>query len=163
MPARCMSARWTAPIRIGPAPARESYLSVERVIAAAARAGAEAVHPGYGFLSENAAFAEACAAAGLIWIGPPPAAMRAMGSKSAAKALMAAACVPVLPGYHGDDQTSVRLAGEAGAPRCAAGHQGGRRRRRARDAGGPQRRRVRRQPRRQRGRKRFPRSATIVS
>jgi len=106
-------------IRIGPAPARESYLSIERVIAAAHAAGAEAVHPGYGFLSENAAFAEACEAAGLVWVGPSPAAMRAMGSKSAAKALMAAAGVPMLAGYHGEGQASDHLAREAariGAP-----------------------------------------------
>jgi 3-methylcrotonyl-CoA carboxylase alpha subunit len=69
-----------------------------------ARTGAQAVHPGYGFLSENDRFADACAAAGIVFIGPPATAIRAMGSKSAAKTLMAAAGVPLTPGYHGDDQ-----------------------------------------------------------
>ncbi|HEY1798063.1 MAG TPA: acetyl/propionyl/methylcrotonyl-CoA carboxylase subunit alpha [Stellaceae bacterium] len=99
--------------RIGPAPARESYLKGDAIIAAARETGAEAVHPGYGFLSENADFAEACAAAGLVFIGPPAAAIRAMGSKSAAKAMMAAAGVPVVPGYHGDDPSPERLLQEA--------------------------------------------------
>ena len=99
---------------IGPAPARDSYLRGDAIIAAAKRAGAESVHPGYGFLSENADFAEACAAAGLVFIGPPPAAIRAMGSKSAAKALMEQARVPLVPGYHGEDQDPARLAVQAG-------------------------------------------------
>src|SRR5262245_28863296 len=86
---------------IGPPPPRESYLSIEKIIAAAKASGAEAIHPGYGFLSENAAFAEACAAAGLVFIGPPAEAIRAMGSKSAAKTLMEKAGVPLVPGYHG--------------------------------------------------------------
>lgn len=98
---------------IGPAPARKSYLEAEAILAAGRDTGAEAVHPGYGFLSENAEFAEACAAAGLVFIGPPAAAIRAMGSKSAAKAMMAAAGVPVVPGYHGDDQGQERLLQEA--------------------------------------------------
>src|SRR5580658_4049191 len=98
---------------IGPPPARQSYLDGGAIIAAAKDTGAEAVHPGYGFLSENAGFAEACAAAGLVFIGPPAAAIRAMGSKSAAKAMMAAAGVPVVPGYHGDDQGPERLREEA--------------------------------------------------
>ena len=89
---------------IGPAPARDSYLSIERLIEAAKTAHAECIHPGYGFLSENAAFAEACAAAGIVFVGPPPAAIRAMGLKDRAKALMEAAGVPVVPGYHGERQ-----------------------------------------------------------
>ncbi len=98
---------------IGPAPARDSYLRADRIIEAALNAGAKAIHPGYGFLSENADFAEAVAAAGLTFIGPPPAAIRAMGSKSAAKALMQEAGVPLVPGYHGADQAPARLAAEA--------------------------------------------------
>ncbi len=99
--------------RIGPAPARESYLDPERLLAAAHASGAEAIHPGYGFLSENAAFAEACAEAGIAFIGPPPAPVRAMGSKGAAKTLMAEAGVPLVPGYHGDRQEPEHLAAEA--------------------------------------------------
>ena len=99
--------------RIGPPVARQSYLNADAIIAAARASGAEAIHPGYGFLSENAAFAEACAAAGIVFIGPPPAAMRAMGSKAAAKALMQQAGVPVVPGYHGDDQHETHLLAEA--------------------------------------------------
>jgi 3-methylcrotonyl-CoA carboxylase alpha subunit len=91
-------------IHLGPPPASESYLCGDRVIEAALRSGAQAVHPGYGFLSENADFAEACERAGLVFIGPPTAAIRAMGDKSAAKALMERAGVAVVPGYHGDDQ-----------------------------------------------------------
>ena len=102
-------------VLIGPPPAAESYLRGETIIAAAQSAGAEAIHPGYGFLSENAAFAEAVIAAGLIWVGPPPAAIRAMGLKDAAKALMAKAGVPVTPGYLGEDQSPARLAKEAEA------------------------------------------------
>jgi 3-methylcrotonyl-CoA carboxylase alpha subunit len=98
---------------IGPAAARQSYLSIERVIAAAKRSGAEAIHPGYGFLSENAEFAEACVAADIVFIGPPAASIRAMGSKSAAKALMGKAGVPLVPGYHGTAQDETLLASEA--------------------------------------------------
>ncbi len=99
--------------RIGPAPAVESYLDAKAIVAAALATGAQAVHPGYGFLSENADFAEACAEAGLVFIGPPAAAIRAMGSKSEAKALMAKASVPLVPGYHGEDQDLALLASEA--------------------------------------------------
>jgi len=100
-------------VRIGPAPARDSYLNIPAIIAAAQAAGAQAIHPGYGFLSEDPNFAEACAAAGLIFIGPPASAMRAMGSKSAAKALMERSGVPLLPGYHGDNQDPQFLAARA--------------------------------------------------
>ncbi|MEZ4454349.1 MAG: biotin carboxylase N-terminal domain-containing protein [Nannocystaceae bacterium] len=87
---------------IGPPPVRESYLVIERLIDAARRTGADAIHPGYGFLSENEAFAEACAAAGIVFIGPPPPAIRAMGNKAQAKIRMIAAGVPCVPGYQGD-------------------------------------------------------------
>ncbi len=100
-------------VTIGPPPARESYLDGARIIAAAKATGAEAIHPGYGFLSENADFAEAVIAAGLIWVGPNPQSIRAMGLKDAAKTLMSEAGVPVTPGYLGDDQSPKRLAQEA--------------------------------------------------
>ncbi len=100
-------------VPIGPAAARESYLVPEKIIAAAKATGAQAIHPGYGFLSENAAFADAVIAAGLIWIGPPSSAIRAMGLKDAAKALMQKAGVPVTPGYLGEDQAEATLAKEA--------------------------------------------------
>ncbi len=92
-------------IHIGGAPARESYLLADNVLAAARATGAQAIHPGYGFLSENAAFAQACADSGISFIGPPTAAIEAMGSKSAAKTIMEKAQVPLVPGYHGDDQS----------------------------------------------------------
>jgi 3-methylcrotonyl-CoA carboxylase alpha subunit len=98
---------------IGPAPAAESYLRGERVIEAATRCGAEAIHPGYGFLSENEGFARACAKARLVFIGPPPEAIAAMGDKSAAKRLMEKAGVPLVPGYHGEKQDRDFLAREA--------------------------------------------------
>jgi 3-methylcrotonyl-CoA carboxylase alpha subunit len=100
-------------LHIGPAAARESYLDIDRVIGAARASGAEAVHPGYGFLSENARFAQACVDAGLIFVGPPAAAIEAMGSKIVAKTRMRAAGVPVLPGYAGEQQDLEHLAREA--------------------------------------------------
>ncbi|QNE30659.1 ATP-grasp domain-containing protein [Sphingomonas sp. NBWT7] len=100
---------------IGTAPATDSYLRQDRLIAAARETGAQAIHPGYGFLSENAEFAEAVIAAGLIWVGAPPAAIRAMGLKDAAKERMIAAGVPVTPGYLGADQSPARLQAEADA------------------------------------------------
>jgi acetyl/propionyl-CoA carboxylase alpha subunit len=100
-------------ICIGPAPARESYLVRERILAAARESGAQAIHPGYGFLSENAEFAQAVIDAGLIWVGPRPFSIRAMGLKDAAKALMIKAGVPVTPGYLGQDQSEARLQAEA--------------------------------------------------
>jgi len=100
-------------VLIGPAPARDSYLDAAKVLAAAKATGAEAIHPGYGFLSENADFAEAVMAAGMVWVGPPPSAIRAMGLKDAAKALMIQAGVPVTPGYQGEDQSADRLKAEA--------------------------------------------------
>ena len=100
-------------VHIGPSPARESYLVADKIIAAARHTGAQAIHPGYGFLSENAGFAEACAKAGIVFIGPPPSAIHAMGSKSEAKKIMEKAKVPLVPGYHGDDQSPELLAKEA--------------------------------------------------
>ena len=102
-----------AAVPIGPSPARESYLVAEKILAAARTTRAEAIHPGYGFLSENADFAEAVTAAGLVWGGPPASAIRAMGLKDAAKKLMAAAGVPVTPGYMGENQEPELLADEA--------------------------------------------------
>lgn len=98
---------------IGPAQAAQSYLRGDVILDVARRTGAQAIHPGYGFLSENAEFAEACAAAGIAFIGPPPSAIRAMGSKAESKRLMVAAGVPTVPGYHGDAQDEATLAAEA--------------------------------------------------
>jgi len=100
-------------VHIGAASPKESYLRGDRIIAAALATGAQAVHPGYGFLSENDAFAQACADAGLVFIGPPPSALRAMGLKAEAKQLMEKAGVPLVPGYHGADQDPVLLRREA--------------------------------------------------
>ena len=100
-------------VRIGPAPVGDSYLRIDKIIAAAERSGADAVHPGYGFLSENADFAEACAKAGLTFIGPPAHAIAAMGNKAAAKRRMIDAGVPCVPGYQGDDQSNAGLTREA--------------------------------------------------
>jgi len=104
-----------AAVHIGPSLARESYLRGDKIIAAAKAAGVEAIHPGYGFLSENADFAQAVIDAGLIWIGPEPQSIRAMGLKDAAKKLMQQAGVPTTPGYLGEDQSPARLKAEAGA------------------------------------------------
>jgi len=98
---------------IGPPPAAESYLRIDAVIAAAKASGAEAIHPGYGFLAENEDFAAACQRAGLVFIGPSPEAIAAMGDKSAAKRLMEKAGVPLVPGYHGEKQDAALLAKEA--------------------------------------------------
>lgn len=100
-------------VLIGPAAARESYLVAERLLEAARTTGAQAIHPGYGFLSERAEFAEACEKAGIVFIGPPASAIHAMGSKSAAKALMEKAGVPLTPGYHGENQSPAFLAEQA--------------------------------------------------
>jgi len=100
-------------VHIGPSPAAESYLVGDKIIAAAKETGAEAIHPGYGFLSENADFAQAVIDAGLIWVGPKPESIRAMGLKDAAKERMIAAGVPVTPGYLGEDQSLERLTSEA--------------------------------------------------
>jgi len=100
-------------IRIGPAPASESYLNIQAIIEAARRAKADAVHPGYGFLSENAEFADACVTAGLVFVGPPASAIRAMGQKDEAKRLMQQAGVPVVPGYQGESQEPGELAAQA--------------------------------------------------
>lgn len=102
-------------VLIGPPSARESYLCIEAILEAARKTGAQAIHPGYGFLSENEAFCQACEKAGVVFIGPPLAAIRAMGLKSEAKKRMEAAGVPLTPGYHGDDQDPVRLHREADA------------------------------------------------
>ena len=102
-------------VHVGPSPARESYLCGDKIIEAAKQTGADAIHPGYGFLSENADFAQAVIDAGLIWVGPKPDSIRAMGLKDAAKKLMAEAGVPVTPGYLGEDQDPKRLKKEADA------------------------------------------------
>ena len=115
-------------VLIGPARARDSYLSIEKVIAAARQSGAEAIHPGYGFLSENAEFAQACLDAGLVFVGPTAAMMTAMGSKSGSKALMEKVGVPLVPGYHGeaqDDATLAAAAEKAGYPVLVKASAGG--------------------------------------
>ncbi|WP_250461541.1 acetyl/propionyl/methylcrotonyl-CoA carboxylase subunit alpha [Microbulbifer litoralis] len=100
-------------VHLGPAPAKESYLDIRKVIAAAQQTGADAVHPGYGFLSENAEFCRACDSAGIIFVGPPAGAIESMGSKSAAKRIMEEAGVPLVPGYHGTNQNADILEGHA--------------------------------------------------
>jgi 3-methylcrotonyl-CoA carboxylase alpha subunit len=117
-----------AALRIGPPPARESYLNAAAIIAAAQRSGAQAVHPGYGFLAENAEFAAACAAAGLVFIGPPVEAIRAMGSKAAARALLERSNVPLVPGFDGagaDAATLARAAARIGYPVLVKASAGG--------------------------------------
>ena len=98
---------------VGSAAAKESYLRGDRILEVARKAGAQAIHPGYGFLSENEDFAAACEKAGIVFVGPPASAIRAMGSKSAAKAIMEKAGVPLVPGYHGDEQDPKYLQGQA--------------------------------------------------
>src|SRR6266545_5280800 len=115
-------------VPLGPAPAAESYLNQDKIIAAARAAGAQAIHPGYGFLAENAAFAEACAAAGLVFIGPPPAAIRAMGDKVTARRVAREMQVPVVPGTErpvGDDAEAARIATEVGYPIMLKAARGG--------------------------------------
>jgi 3-methylcrotonyl-CoA carboxylase alpha subunit len=115
-------------VLLGPARARDSYLNIERIIAAARASGAEAVHPGYGFLSESAEFAQACADAGLVFVGPTPDMITAMGSKSGSKALMEKAGVPLVPGYHGeaqDDATLSQAADKIGFPVLVKASAGG--------------------------------------
>ncbi|HZA66452.1 MAG TPA: biotin carboxylase N-terminal domain-containing protein, partial [Geminicoccaceae bacterium] len=96
-------------VRIGPAPASESYLNADAILEAAAQTGAQAIHPGYGFLAENPAFARACASAGVTFIGPSPEAIEIMGAKDRAKAAAAAADVPLVPGHHGEGQDEAGL------------------------------------------------------
>ncbi|MEL6828475.1 MAG: biotin carboxylase N-terminal domain-containing protein, partial [Pseudomonadota bacterium] len=100
-------------VRIGPAPVNESYLQIEMIIQAAKDTGADAIHPGYGFLSENAAFSQACAAADIIFVGPPEKAIDVMGDKARSKRAMIAAGVPCVPGYQDDDQSDATLIAEA--------------------------------------------------
>ena len=125
---------------LGPGPATESYLVVEKILEVAKQSGAEAIHPGYGFLAENAAFARACEEAGIVFIGPPPSAIDAMGSKTRAREIMAEAGVPIVPGTTepGRDRRG-RPQGDRGLDRLPGGDQGRRRRRRQ----GLPRRRVR--------------------
>ena len=148
--------------RLGPPAPRESYLNGDAILAIAKRAGAQAIHPGYGFLSENEDFAAACAAAGVVFIGPPPTAIAAMGSKSAAKSIMANAGVPLVPGYHGDDQAPALLAREAREDRLSGADQGHRGRRRQGHEDRHARGRVRRRRSRRRSARRRRRSATTA-
>ncbi len=131
-------------VHIGAAAPRESYLCGERIVEAARATGAQAIHPGYGFLSENAAFARLCAEHGLVFIGPPPEAIAAMGSKSAAKRIMEDAAVPLVPGYHGEDQDPALLRARGRAHRLPGAAQGRGRRRRQGHAARRQRGRIRR-------------------
>ena len=126
-------------VHIGASPAAESYLKFDAILDACRNTGADALHPGYGFLSENAAFAQACADANVVFIGPPASAIEAMGDKALAKKRMLAAGVPCAPGYLGEDQSDATLIAEAGLPRAGQGRGG---RWRARHAPGPFGRRV---------------------
>ena len=128
---------------IGPAESRESYLSIDRLIEVAKLAGAECVHPGYGFLSESGDFVDACEQAGIAFVGPPAAAMRAMGLKDRAKALMEKASVPIVPGYHGERQDAKVPQGAGGQDRLSGPDKAGGRRRRQRHAPCRHRRRLR--------------------
>lgn len=128
-------------VHIGPAPAAESYLKFDAILGACRATGADALHPGYGFLSENAAFAQACEDAGVVFIGPPASAITAMGDKALAKQRMIEAGVPCAPGYLGADQADTTLVAEAHKRLPAAG-QGRQRRWRARHAPGTPRQRV---------------------
>ena len=121
-------------VNIGPSPVTDSYLRADHIIAAALKSGAEAIHPGYGFLSENPGFVDAVVKAGLVFIGPSADSIRAMGLKDAAKRLMEKAGVPVVPGYHGEAQELVVLASKAPRDRLSRIDQGARRRWRKRHA-----------------------------
>src|SRR5690242_19416842 len=113
---------------LGPPPAAESYLRIDRILETAQRAGVEAIHPGYGFLAENAGFARACAEAGIVWIGPPPEAIEAMGSKVEARERMQAADVPIVPGTTEPvetDEDALTLADEIGYPLAIKAASGG--------------------------------------
>ncbi len=130
-------------VHIGGSSPKDSYLRWERIIEAAKASGAQAIHPGYGFLSENEAFARACAEAGLVFIGPPPSAIQAMGLKAESKQLMEKAGVPLVPGYHGANQDTALLQGRSRTHRLSGADQGQRRRRRQGHAGGRQAGRLR--------------------
>ena len=123
-------------VRIGEALPAQSYLRIEAMVAAARASGADAVHPGYGFLAENAGLAQACRDAGLVFIGPSPEAIRAMGNKAGAKQIMQAAGVPCVPGYQGADQSDAADPDRGRQDRLSRHDQGRRRRRRARHAAG---------------------------
>ena len=111
-------------VRIGPPSPQDSYLNIPAILEAARKTGADAIHPGYGFLAENADFAEACERAGIVFIGPSGDVIRRMGDKAAAKAIMQDAGVPCVPGYYGDDQSDKRFAAEAGKTWFPAPYQG---------------------------------------
>jgi len=137
--ARALHVRMTdEAVRIGPPPPQESYLKIGAILEAARKTGADAIHPGYGFLAEDADFAEACERAGIVFIGPPGHVIRKMGDKAAAKAIMQAAGLPCVPGYYGADQSVRRAAFRRGRKtRFPASHQSRRQRGRQRDTSGP--------------------------